>query len=460
MRHDQGVEKHPDLLEPKILFSGFDALPVGTDGDGLLYVRADADKYWNIAAEKVGLTKTGRDAVAEVHELYLRENSDRDLPTQGDAFVISCPEFPFDLVEQIHRVFETTTLTGRQATIWALDNFALSSRAIADILSIPVVIVEMELLAANEETERVAEASRLLDVPGIDLTMLKPDPTSDDWLGLDWSPWYDLRDRERLLSALPSEPGVYRFRSTRWPGLLYIGETGSKGGLRSRVGKEHAVGLAEDEPLEKNGVGEELANVVKAVGGSLQVSVAAPAIAANRRHRLSLEASLVATCRKETGRTPEAMSNRDPMRGVDTDADVPLPEQVMSTDDSLTVPKWRSWQTVTSPDWMGFDWTEPRPLSERAEVEDLSVCLWRIWEKESDSDERDPILTALGTSTTPVSRLFNLEKDHGSETKFSITDPRLSTTEERKRSRQLRDARYDLLGAHYLATREPPKNQF
>ena len=56
------------------------------------------------------------------------------------------------------------------------------------------------------------------------------DPQAAEWGGLHWAGWHDFGQahRDRLI---PPTPGVYRFRVQDEPAmLLYIGETGQKGG--------------------------------------------------------------------------------------------------------------------------------------------------------------------------------------------------------------------------------------
>jgi len=60
------------------------------------------------------------------------------------------------------------------------------------------------------------------------------DLQSRRWAGLDWSPWHDFDDahREKLI---PATSGLYRFRSPGVPGLLYVGESGARGGRAARL---------------------------------------------------------------------------------------------------------------------------------------------------------------------------------------------------------------------------------
>lgn len=61
------------------------------------------------------------------------------------------------------------------------------------------------------------------------------DPQAADWGGLHWSEWHDFDEAHRG-GLIPDTPGVYRFRAQDEPGtLLYVGETGQKGGRWARL---------------------------------------------------------------------------------------------------------------------------------------------------------------------------------------------------------------------------------
>ena len=62
------------------------------------------------------------------------------------------------------------------------------------------------------------------------------DPQAPDWHGLAWSEWQDFDEAHRA-RAIPTTPGIYRFRARGEPGLLYIGESGERKGRRARLGR-------------------------------------------------------------------------------------------------------------------------------------------------------------------------------------------------------------------------------
>jgi len=456
------AERSSDLLTPDSLFSGFDPLPVGVDGEGHLYLVADVESYWDVVGERLGLTPVGQEAFAAVHDRLVKENS-QSVCEPGDGLAVTCPGFPSDAIEGIHRVVNKTSLSARRATIWMLEQKALESHAIADILGLPVPLIESELVAIDREAERVNEAARILDLPNDSLTRLEPDPNSERWMGLHWSAWFDLQERRSLLKQLPRDPGLYRVRHTELDGLLYVGETGAENGLRDRVGHGLAVGLG-DASRPQTGNHDATAplwDITSGFEGCLEVSVATPPVAADKRHRLGIESSLVAAHRRETGRTPPVMLNRNPLTDQSSVSGIEeVRETIASRDESYMVPSWKSWRSVTSSEWLGFDWTAPRPLSERAEVERSGPCVFRIWQSQSGSDPWCRTLVAIGTTESLRSRLFTLENQYSGETTFSVARLLDLSQVDTHRSRELEEVRYDLVGSHYLATGVPPRDQF
>jgi hypothetical protein len=84
----------------------------------------------------------------------------------------------------------------------------------------------------------------------------------------------------------------------------------------------------------------------------------------------------------------------------------------------------------------------------------------RVWKPKTRESSSEQLLTLVGTSEAPISRLFNLQKDYDSEMLFSVTEPVGFSANGLDRSRELEEARYDLVGAHYLATGHPPRDQY
>lgn len=152
------------------------------------------------------------------------------------------------------------------------------------------------------------------------------------------------------------------------------------------------------------------------------------------------------------------MLNRGPV--AERTQNIESEESELPRDESYKIPNWNSWRTVTSRRWMGFNWTEPRPLSERATVKGLGTCVFRVWESQEETNGWDRVLHAIGTTESLSSRLFTLQREYGAETIFSVAELSGLSADDVERSRELTEVRYDLVGAHYLATGEPPRDQY
>ena len=450
------------VINVETLFTGFDPLPVGRSDDGLLYVLADTEGCWDTVAERIGLTEDGRDAVATAHDRQVKTViGDREV-RKGGGFVVSCSEFPKEAIDDIVAVVNKTRLTNRQATTWVLSQYLPGSDAIARILSVPESIVQSELAAVDQTTRRSAAETRTLDVPG-PLTRLDPDPQTSTWMGLDWSGWFDLRDCKTLRKELPRHPGLYRVRHSELPGLMYVGESGSEGGVRQRVGLGLSAGVNESnrQTGDKHGAARPLQQITEVAGGEVEVSVTTPPISSNRRHRLAIEATLVAICRREIGWTPMVQLNREPAEHVSGSYSESYRElRDVAERSSYSVPSWRPWRDVTAQHWLGLDWTESRPLSERDTIDSSGVHAFRVWREDETGERWSQTVHEMGTTGSISSRLFKLQNAYGDDVRFSVVALNGLSSDTQCRSRELGEVRYDLIGAHYLATGHPPKAQF
>lgn len=453
--------RRTSLVNVETLFRDFDPLPVGQSDGGLLYVLVGADECWDTVAEQIGLTDDGREAVATAHDRQVRVVAGERETDGCVGFVVSCTEFPADAIGEIAKVVDNTRLTNRQATMWILSQHVPGSDAIAQILSVPESNVQSELATVDRITRRSTVEARTLDAPG-PLTRLEPEPQGATWMGLDWSRWIDLRDRNTLRKELPRRPGLYRVRHSELPGLMYIGESGSEGGVRQRVGLGLSTGMNESDRQtgDKHGAARPLREITGVAGGKMEVSVSTPPISANRKHRRAIEATLVAICRRETGWTPMVQLNREPARHV-TDSHGSLYRELREIAEraSYSVPSWQPWRDVTDPHWLGLDWTDSRPLSERGAVDSSGIHAFRLWRKESGGSW-DQALHEMGTTGSISSRLFKLQNEYGGDMRFSVVALNGLSSDTQHRSRELREARHDLIGAHYLATGNPPREQF
>lgn len=454
--------QNTSVVDIKNLFTEFDPLPVGRSDDGLLYVLAEADDCWDTAAARTKLTEDGRDAVATAHDRQVRAVvGDREV-RDGSGFVVSCSEFPADAIDTIVAVVDKTRLTNRQATTWVLSQYVPGRDAIARILSVPESAVQSELATVDQTTRRSAVETRTLDVPG-PLTRLEPEPQASTWMGLDWSRWFDLRDWKTLREELPRRPGLYRVRHSELPGLMYVGESGSDGGVRQRVGLGLSAGVngSDRQTGDRHGAARSLRNIIEIVGGRMEVSVTTPPVSSNRRHRRAIEATLVAICRRENGWTPMVQLNRDPTEHVSGSHDELHRELIdIAERCSCTVPSWRPWRDVTAPHWLGLSWTESRPLSERDTIDSNGVHAFRLWREDQTGELWGQTAQEVGTTGSISSRLFKLQNEYGDDVRFSIVALDGLSSDTLRRSRELGEVRHDLIGAHYFATGNPPKAQF
>lgn len=450
------------VINVETLFTGFDPLPVGQSDDGQLYVLAEADGCWDTVASQIGLTEDGRDAVLTAHDRQVRKVAgDRKTGSRG-GFVVSCPEFPTDAIDDIVAVVEKTKLTNRKATTWILSQYVTGSDAIARILSVPESIVQSELATVDRATRRSATETRTLDVPGT-LTRLNPEPQSPTWMGLNWSRWFNLQDEKTLREELPRRPGLYRVRHSELSGLMYIGESGAEGGVRQRVGLGLSAGVNESDrqPGDKHGAVRTLQQITELAGGNMEVSVTTPPISSNRRHRRAIEATLVAICRREIGWTPMVQLNREPvehMSGSHGRLDQELRDVAKRF--SYTVPSWQPWRDVIAPNWLGLNWTKSRSLSERDMIDSSGVHAFRLWRRDQSGEQWDQAIQEMGTTGSISSRLFSLQNKYQDGVRFSVVALDGLSTDTQRRSRELGEVRHDLIGAHYLATGTPPKAQF
>jgi hypothetical protein len=114
---------------------------------------------------------------------------------------------------------------------------------------------------------------------------------------------------------------------------------------------------------------------------------------------------------------------------------------------------------VTDPNWLGLDWTESHPLSERGVIDSSGVYAFRLW-REGTGERWEKTVQEIGTTGSISSRLFKLQGEYGEDMRFSVVDLELLSSDTHRRSRELSEVRHDLVGAHYLATGTPPKAQF
>lgn len=250
------------------------------------------------------------------------------------------------------------------------------------------------------------------------------DVESDDWLGLNWSDWSILKPGSNKISSVPETPGFFRIKQTSRPGLEYVGQTGRD--LKERI-VHFANDLSGDAP-SGNGSTRHLWELGDS-GGRFEFSYANPNIARSETDRIGLENLMFAMHLKHRGRSPT----------VNLDRKLTSRENRNSVIESLD---WNSGD-FTSEDWMGLEWTEPRELDRRTEI-DSSKVVYRIW-----FPDFTPPLAYIGKSTNVANRLVKHEKKFGSGALFSVAPVESN----------LKDVEASLIASHYLETNTLPKGQ-
>lgn len=244
-----------------------------------------------------------------------------------------------------------------------------------------------------------------------------------DWLGFDWSDWMLLEPGTDRMTELPRTPGFFRVKRVESETLDYVGQTGE--GLRSRIGHLANRVQADERPRHSQASAEHLWELES---GRFEVSHATPTIARSEADRIGIEHVMFAMHVRAVGRSPTvnldrnaAAEERDALlHGLEWDAD-----------------------EVTARDWLGLDWSEPRDLADRTEI-DRSRVVYRIW-----FPGFAPPLAYIGKSTNVANRLIKHETKFGSDALFAVAPV----------EQDLKDVEACCIASHYLATNELPKGQ-
>lgn len=280
---------------------------------------------------------------------------------------------------------------------------------------------------------------------------------SNDWLGIEWGNWVNLNPSAGHLSELPTDEGIYRVRHLDRNGLTYIGETGRN--IRRRV-QALARGTYNSEMpyRDPHTAAPCLWAIRDRDGPAFEVSVTVPDLATDKQHRKGMEDALIALYRQALGESPTANFGRiipgyrqssyrsDGLTGG------PLPEGQTEQNASSGVEPlpWTDADKPTSADWMGVDWTVPRPLTDADSSIPETDGIYRIWHR-----SESPPLEYVGQSSNLRSRLYRHRRNRDESLLFSYaTLPKHNALHKRE------EVETDLLGAHWLACREPPKDQY
>ena len=284
----------------------------------------------------------------------------------------------------------------------------------------------------------------------------KEDVCAQDWLGFDWSPWLTLHPDHDELEALSTDPGLYRVRHPEYGGLVYIGETGRS--LRGRVLALRR-GIYDDEmPYSDPHPGSpSFWAIIQRHGTGFEVSGATPQLATDSQHRKGIEDALIALHRRETGtnlignfgRMPPGFSKSKRRssgeRGSRSDDDT-----LRSFRRGVDPLSWKNAEDAIAPDWMGLDWSDPRPLEDALNDIPDTGGVYRIWD-----DDWYPPLEYIGESTSLKRRLRKHRRNRDGNLLFSF-----ATLPELDEKFQLSQVESELLGAHWLAYELSPRDQY
>ncbi len=92
-------------------------------------------------------------------------------------------------------------------------------------------------------------------------------------------------------------------------------------------------------------------------------------------------------------------------------------------------------------------------------IDSSGVHAFRVWQEKTGMQWGQAVQD-IGTTGSISSRLFKLQNEYGNEIRFSVVTLDELSSDTQLRSRELSEVRYDLIGAHYLATGTLPNGQF
>lgn len=277
-----------------------------------------------------------------------------------------------------------------------------------------------------------------------------------DWLDFDWSPWLSLQPDDEEVSSLPTDPGIYRIRHTSYEGLVYIGETGRS--LRGRIYALRRGIYGGEMPYNDPHTGSpSLWAIVDMHGPGFEVSGATPKLAQDKQQRKAAEDALIALHRRETkgnlvgnfGRMPpgysKSKSRSSGVQGGRSDDDT-----LRNFRDGVDPLGWENPTGLTDLDWMGLKWSTPRPLEDAQGALPEEGGVYRIWDPEAC-----PPLVYIGESISLRNRLVNHQRNRDGKLRYSYT-----VLPDYGEKFQLSQVESELLGAHWLACREAPVDQY
>jgi hypothetical protein len=286
--------------------------------------------------------------------------------------------------------------------------------------------------------------------------MTTPVYLTSNWLDLEWSEWVSFDPSTGNLSLVPTDEGLYRIRHQSIDGLVYIGQTGRslRGRLRALSGCYN-----ENMPFTDPHVAAPCLWAIRQEHGpQFEMSWVAPEMATNRSPRLAIEEALIASYRRDFGKSPTAnfgriipgyrrSSNREGglIGGILSEGETEL-----NADLGIGPLPWTNPEAVTSDSWMGLDWSEPERLANAYQQIPQAGGVYRLW-----NEEVVPPLEYIGQSGNLRTRLYRHRRTRDGDLFFSYV-PLPEHDAAHKRS----EVETELIGAHWLACGMAPRDQF
>jgi hypothetical protein len=180
--------------------------------------------------------------------------------------------------------------------------------------------------------------------------------------------------------------------------------------------------------------------------------------ASDRSQRLAIEEALIASYRRESGKSPTAnlgriipgyrrSSNRE---GGLIGGILPEGETEFNADPGIGPLPWTNPEAVTSDSWMGLDWSETERLANAYQQILQSDGVYRLW-----SEEVVPPLEYIGQSGNLRTRLYRHRRTRDIDILFSYF-----LLPEHDAAHKRSEAETELIGAHWLACEMAPRDQF
>lgn len=294
-------------------------------------------------------------------------------------------------------------------------------------------------------------------VNGIRVTDVVADCYTDSWAGNSWSDWVPLDPAIGDISGFTTDAGVYRVRHQEQDGLEYIGQTGRS--LRGRVRALARGTFAEEMPYrDPHTAAPCLWAVRQEYGPALEISISVPPFAEDDQSRKGFEEYLIALYRREAGESPTANFGRmipgyqisSYRKGGFKGGPVDTAQEDSHTDSGIGPLDWDFADDPLDSQWMGIDWSDPSKLeSIPMEIPD-SDGVYRIWDSESPLP-----FEYIGESKNLRTRILRHRRNRDERLNYSY-----ALLPDHTASHKRAEAETDLLGAHWHATNQCPRDQF